>query len=459
MRNDNCRVTIIHSNGKPMARGFIADQSHVLTCWHNIKMCLGRPPEIGDEVEVETNSARRLRMRVIKPGDETNDVCSLGRADGGLFALTDCALWRRGASGTRYYGLGMSKNFANTPLSGELKSTLAGGRLQLVTGLGLDNRVEPGCSGAALFEEPDGPLLGMVTTYQQDTSGTIYAAESLAQFWPTLARFDAASTEALPSLFAISAEIPPVRVIIRDVDRTSQKLTFRRAIEDGKLLTSTGFVIAGFAALYDDLPDACVDGLYHWAISPMMRKLAPDSTKTVEPSRLSLRDVIGDGTEVRANLLDLLRNCLNAPSSAIEDVRTALRTTLTPLTLVLNAVAKDLDQLTPDVVRACGNAIRELAIPEEDQPVAVFIYVLAQEAGSLPDIKARLADIDIWCVPLKPLEPIRVNEVTNWTAEHYLDSAESSRARDKISDIIAANCGGRQEFRLKELKSWLSTVN
>lgn len=457
MRNDNCRVTIIHRNGMPMARGFIADRRHILTCLHNIELCLGRSPAIGDSVEIETNFNQRLWMRVVKLGDTGHDVCALERTDSNRFALTDCALWRRGAEGTPYYGLGMTQNFANTALSGRLMAMQPGGKLQLIQASGSDNRVEPGCSGAALFEERDGPLLGMVTTYQQSAAGCIYTAAALAEFWPTLAPFDAAPTEAFPSLLPARSQTLPVSLFIREVDRMAQKTKLGLAIENGGLLTRNGFVIAGFVALGEDLPEASVDGLFHWTIAPIIRKLAPDSTKVTEPRRLALRDVIGDGTQVRETLLFNLKDCLDAPTSNIEDVRAALRATLTPLTLSLNAVERDLDLLTPAVVRECGAVMRELAIPEDDQPVAVLIYVLAQNEAALPDIRSRLADIDVWCVPLQPLEPIRLTDIGNWTAKHYRDLAERDHASDKINAIIQNAAGGRQEFRLKELKIWLNT--
>ena len=201
MRNERCRVRIVDASGRRVGCGFVADRETVLTCLHVAEYALGgRAPVPSDRIGIITDAGAALSMEIVKLGSETADVCALKRCDGQRFAATDCALWARGSPGAEYTGLGTTAEVDEINLSGQLGPMAPGEVEQLVTARDSDTKIDPGCSGAALFKVPDGPLIGMVTDWQQDRSGRIYCAEALARFWPSFKPYDAAAAEPFPML-------------------------------------------------------------------------------------------------------------------------------------------------------------------------------------------------------------------------------------------------------------------
>lgn len=461
MRNENCRVSICDLGGSKVGRGFIADARHVLTCRHVVGLALGHggTPSNGDRVQVVTNDdAQNVVMEVVKVGGASEDVCALVLIDGGSFAATDCARWAPGLPGAPYFGLGMSREFDGIPLSGKLGAPDSGSLLQFVTADALDNKIEQGSSGAALFKPPDGPMVGMVVSLQQYVSGQIYRADALARFWPGLLPIDAAPDEGFPLLTAPLPFRLPVDKMIREVDRWPQKTRLATKIDAGDLLNVGGFVVAAFAALADDLPFECAQALRQRAFAKHLGNLASDSDKAI-PCYFGLRDVVGDGTEAPGNLLALLAEALGAPSPRLDSVRAALHDTLTPLAIVLTGRIEDLDSLTPEVMRACADVLRQVAIPDEDQPVALFIVIRARLRADLPDIRQRLGELGSWYVALPPLSQILDTDVTNWAMKRLGENRQGQDARDRIAQVLAQRSGGREEFSLGDLKTWFSAVD
>lgn len=461
MRNDKCRVTIIDRAGRAMARGVVADRDHVLTCRHNVEMVTGQTASIGNLIDVMPNNGtpdgRPLRMRVVKIGEGDVDVCALARTDSGRFSPIECALWQQGYVGDRFYGLGLTRAYADVALAGELKATKPGGKLRIVRGEGIDSRIEEGCSGAALFLVPDGPLVGMVTQYQQDESGVILDAPALAEFWPGLAAFNARPDDAFPQLVPSPVRTLPVSRMIRQIDRMPQKMELNDAIETRQLLTEHGFFLAAFAAVEADLPRESAQGLFDWNIAPIMRRLAPSADKSLAALYGSVRNVAGDAVEAGRMLRGILWRHLDAPSTQIEDLRAALRNTQRPLLLVLSAMGAELDLITEEMIRGMGEVMRAIAMPDEGMPVLLLIYVLADNEAALPDISSRLADNHIWCVPLDPLEEIWRGDVIDWADNTFPDQDVRDVAVGTVTKVLDRFAGGRNRFRLKELKDWLNS--
>lgn len=458
-RNNQCRVTVAASGGPSFGRGFIADSGHVITCKHVVEYYLkaaGKPLAIGGIVEIMTDDGKVLNTSVIKLGNDKQDICVLGRTDAGRFDDTECALWTRGKPGDEYVGLGMSAKFEDIGLSGTIKIDASGGQLQMVTAEDNDNRIEPGSSGAALFLPQDGAMIGMVAEYQQGKSGKIYSAEALAEFWPSFKPADATPNEPFPQLTRELPQQVPFYKLFREVDRSMQKGVLRTAIQTRQLLTESGFFAAEFVATDADLPFDFVNALCDTTFARIMLRLGPDSTKGVIPHLWALYEAIGEAPDAALPLRMLLCERLQAESSSIEDLRVALRATMRPLAIVLTAAPGDLAALTPELADAWAVALKQLAMPHDLQPIALFISVAAAAGDNISEIAATITSLgEDWHIVLKPeLSEIRRVDVRNWTQARLLENPAHERELDKIDQIIAANSGGRDTFRLGELKRW-----
>ena len=458
MRNERCRVRIVEASGRRVGCGFIADREHVLTCRHVVQYILGdNSLVLGTHVRIITDGGLALVTEVVKLGAGTNDVCALKRCDGQRFEPTDCALWTRGEPGAEYTGLGTTAEVDAINLNGWLGPMAAGEVEQLVSARDADNKIDEGCSGAALFKVPDGPLVGMVTDFQQDRGGRIYCAEALAWFWPGLKPYDAAAAEAFPLLTAVQPSAVPIGDLIREVDRTPQRTTLALAVEANMLLTQGGFVIALFSGIADDLPQECAHALSDSLFRKIVAAMAPDSGRKVLPRFWPIGDLIIEGLNPAATLLTLLGGELGAGGSSITAVRMALQRNLTPLAINVMAGSADLDRIDDGVVKAWADTLAALAMPESQQPVVMFIDLTLASDAVTGQVTTAFDSVDRpWFVTLPVLSLISLAHVTSWTTNRISDDPGGRRARDIILSRVASRSDGRPNFRLRELKTWLS---
>jgi hypothetical protein len=461
MRSDQCRIIVHDKDGRAVGCGFIADDMHVITCSHVVESAQNAPPEPGNCIRISTNTGEYLDVAVVKHGGAAFDVCVLKRCDAGRFAPTQSALWARGRPGQAFTGLGMNRDYPRgVPLHGTLGAYVMGSSSQFVSAMAKDNRIEQGASGAPLFEvvdprvKSDGPLLGMVTDYQQLMSGVIASAEALAAFWPGLRSFDATPGEALPDLLADAADCVPVDRLLREIDRVPQRRAFKEAIDDG-LLSEQGFLIASLPGVSADLPDRCATVLSVNGLARIMRNVAPDTIKTsicsIKFANLYSNTSKGATSNLLFHLCD--KYLINTDAAAL---RTCLAQQTVPLSIIVTVSVVDLPRITATMLKAWAKCLGALALPEQNKPLMMFILVVGDEgdpaiaqAPLLGGARRR------WFISLPPLALVGHDDVQTWMIELPPD-AQGRRVRQQIDTILTTKAGARPSFRMKELESWFS---
>lgn len=447
-----CRVWILKSDGQRVGCGFVIDAHRVVTCLHVIRMLNdnGSPaPALGDFVSIlHEDRSEPIMMTLAAKSPSGIDACVLRRV-AGAFQPDESVLWVEGRSGMEYSGLGMSADYREVGLKGELVVLGAGGRIWRATAVTHDGRIEPGSSGAGVFDA-GGALVGMVATFQQEQSGGIIPAELIDQEFG-LKRFDPAPSEPFPSLTlapvpfvapAVAARLP-VSDIIRNVDRTQQRDRINLHLDK---LKSPGFLIVEMPATAPDLPHACAEALRSRAFDSIMRKLAGDGFK--EPPRAILAiDDIFESEDPGALLRFRLQEQLDADDATPQALRRAYCRETAPLAIVVPLDAAQLDRLPPGVSVEWARLLDEVSSPRLGKPLILFVCLTSHDGareGFVPtDPAAR------WALRLPPLSTIKAEEVTRWCRRAYNDPALSAR----IEGIVAARAIG--EFRMGELQAWL----
>lgn len=431
-----------------------------MSCSHVVASAQGRSVQIGDQVFIITNDNSRVPVSVVKIGDPVLDLCVMERTEAASFPIGSTALWAGGRPGQPFTGLGMNKDYAGgVSLSGTLGAYGMGEQFQIIAADGTDNRVEQGCSGAPIFEKSlsDGPLLGMVTSYQQKASGRIIPAKTLAAFWPSLRAFDADPGEAMPAMLEDGTDALLVDRLLREIDREPQRRLFQDAVDRRRLLAKHGFLITMLPGLWADLPERCASALRDYAFALIMGQTAPDTLKPLVMAKKIGGLLSGTESGASYNLLSALSWRYKIGTS-IADVRQRLTEETVPLTILATATVADLPLITPQVVQGWAKCLAKLTIPESRKPLLMFIMVVSdddQAAGATP---ARTVIVSKpWYVGLPELTPIKLNEVRTWALELPSDPP-GRRARTQIERILDARGAGSASFRLKELESWFSVT-
>ncbi|MEG3166362.1 trypsin-like peptidase domain-containing protein [Sphingomonas sp. PB2P19] len=461
MRSDQCRIIVHDRQDRVVGCGLIADDEHVITCTHVVRSAWGEEAPPNAPVQITTDAGERLDTQVVKEGQPSFDVSVLKRTDGKRFAPTVSALWARGRPGQAFTGLGMNAKYADgVPLSGTLGATTLGGNNQFVTATSRDTRIEPGASGAPLFEvvDPDvrndGALLGMVTSYQQLMNGVIVGAAALAAFWPGLRSFDPAPGEVMPPLLDDDADRAPVDRLLREIDRSPQRRAFKDAIDERRLLSGPGYLIAALSGVWADLPDRCAMVLSTYAMARIMRDVAPDTIKSkVWP--LKIADLLAETSRgARRNLLSAL--CWNYQvDTDVAVLRPCLAQETVPVSIFATASRQDVALITSKMLAGWSACLAELALPIRNKPLLMFIMVVGDDPDTAPAATPLPVLRKPWYVNLPPLQLIEADEVRTWITGLSQD-AQGRRVRRQIEAVLDTRAAGSPRFRMKELESWFS---
>lgn len=475
MRNQLCRMTLLDHADRATGRGFVVDARRVITCVHVVRFCCGnqRDPRPGDEVRVRTDEGEVVSCKVVMAGGapEWADVCCLERIDDGLFAEDGWAEWGPASPGQRFSGLGASaKVQTGVPIFGEIVAIGEGGDTLIVTTGNLDTRIEPGCSGAAVFALPDGPLLGMVATYQQERSGTLISARTIAEFCTSFRKAMPASAEGfgafaplsvpvvIPDVGQAAPPLPPLGPALADLDRKPQKMKLDFAISKHDLLGKCGIVISLLGGVDSDMPYLCAQALGQRAFQRILRRIAPDMAKSVHPMLCRMSDLLDDDVSFSVfNLQSLISEKLGVSGATIAELRRAVADMGIPISLVMEARPRDMARLSAPILLGWAKLLEDLARPRKYQPIALFILNVAPadalEIAALPEVPAIDAP---YYVPLDVLPLISLDDVRFWARERFGSDDEAQGIRDRIDALIVAKAGGREQFRFGEIYKWLT---
>jgi WD40 repeat protein len=183
--------------------GILVDARHVVTCAHVVNQALGRPlaeptppdrPVTLDLVEAEAGIAVPARSVFWAPiEDERGDVCVL-ELDSDAPAGTRPAPLRRPARlrGHRFDTYGFPRGFdSGIGSEGEIgRPAGPGGEwVQLEATRTTGHRIEPGFSGAPVWDDSVGGVVGMVVTDDRDPQAKVafmLPIRELAKRWPPL---------------------------------------------------------------------------------------------------------------------------------------------------------------------------------------------------------------------------------------------------------------------------------
>ncbi|MEP2655755.1 MAG: trypsin-like peptidase domain-containing protein [Sedimentitalea sp.] len=189
--------------------GFLIGDRHVITCAHVIDDTVRRdrgtsnPPKTEVTLDLPFLEQRGLSARIVawKPMrslagleiDPVSDIAALELVEpipGGVDSRN--AQLSVPPPGTPFITYGFPAGLDNgTEAGGELRLTDAGGWRQVRDVQDRGYFVEPGFSGAPVFDTGDGKLLGMVTAVDQDAErrlAFVIPTPTLCQIWPLLAK-------------------------------------------------------------------------------------------------------------------------------------------------------------------------------------------------------------------------------------------------------------------------------
>ncbi|VWX54607.1 trypsin-like peptidase domain-containing protein [Novosphingobium sp. 9U] len=468
MGYEKSRVTLLHGSGLACGRGFVVDARHVVTCVHVVGYAREEQPtriRLGAAVSIRSDSSDLIACTVARAGGPGNwsDICILERADGGTFAAEEIARWSLAKPGMTFSGLGASaKVSSGVPIYGTIVAIGDHSETLIITAENLDTRIEPGCSGAAVFGVPSGAVLGMVATYQQERTGTLIAAQTIAEYWEAFEQEKPPQPVSFPSLSAprppALAALPRFETMIGEIDRIPQRNGLVNALSDRNLFRKGGIVITSIAGCEQDLPDLCAEMLHHVAFQRLIARIAPDTAKRVEPVRGLLRNLLDDDPEeARRNLRSLIATELSVAGAGLGELRKAVAATIVPLPIVLEARPGDMPRVTPAIIAAWADLIEDLARPSRDQPIALFIVARAPDGGdqATAAILAPPGEAPYF-VPLKALTPIVLDDVEFWARTRFGSDEDGKRVCEHVTAIVKQRAAGRPDFRLGELNAWLS---
>lgn len=469
-QRNNCRVSLRDLQGGKRGCGFIIGPRHVLTCTHVVLLCqplLANDLTAGAPVNLVTDAGEPVVMAVETVGGlagaagfidtKFEDICLLRRADAATFPDRGIAAWAPAVRGRRFIGLGITKKNPNgVAIVGRVETRLDDSGNYLVAGDDDDRRIEEGCSGAAVFDEgDDGALIGMVARYQQQRSGQIIPAQTLAELFPAFAKApDPVSGFAalVPAPRDGAVQIADLPRKLKTLDRKQQKDPFVVAIAERGLLREHGLVMTMLKGVEQDLPFVCADYLGELGFRAFLDRISPDAQKPVRRIVWNLTDLLDDDEAgLSRNLRLRLYEELNAGGTQIDDLSAAMACTLAPLPIILLARPEDLDRVTERTCRVWADLLGKLAKPAENQPIALFVLIDAPVDAAPANPSWPLADERF--IALEQLGPVSLAHVTAWARGVFADDGDLA---ERVTARVRTSLGTAAGMRMGKIKALLS---
>lgn len=473
-----CTIHIADSRGRVRGCGFIIDPAHVMTCAHVLDLCRADPPgEHHEPLQVigrKEDDSFRLVEVVHREKLPDSDVAILRLADGERFHQRHVvARWEECLTGLGYCGGGVVEIELGDNII-KLQRIQIGGTVGvkdtrtrfMVNATGDDDKIEEGCSGAAVFNVGgERGVIGMVAEYRQARSGTIIHSGALRDCWPEMIRnrdpaapfFDLAPVAAAQA--ASSREGVAPMLILPDIadtimlcDREAQTDPFRdriRVLEKarrGALLTT----IHGESL---DLPDRLGDRLVALGPQALVRRRTAGSGKPLPQRNIDMAKCAAatDEAGIRAKIEYRLQDTLNAERPDVPSLARAIRKLGRPLTIEVRANEAFVAQRGLIAARAWSAIARELSVRDIGYPLFIFFIVERSSVRDGTDAMACWAVDDQHFLVLEELKAVPLGDVEDWALACYgEDQAEA------IMRHIAALAPGCANVRLGDLQRWFS---
>jgi len=460
-------IHIADTRGELHGCAFIVDSTHVMTCAHVVRFC-------SDADAVATNSpgfyvlglkdGATFRLRLVPDADCTdNDIAVLVLDTGERFhEHYRVVTWEPCQAQLAYRGSGLIEGGGGkgTVQPVEIDGTtggLASPTRYSVTATQKDLRVEPGCSGGAVFAKSgQRALIGMVAEYRQDLSGTIIHAQALRDTWPTLRR---AGPRYASSFADISPRPGPKGIALADLDdtigrcdREMQTDPFRdhmRVLEKSR----RGALLTTVHGTPQDLPDLLCTRLCTLGPQSLVRRSAVDTTKllprpTIDMATCNAPNARGMREKVEYRLQDKLNSAQPSIPSFVREIRKLGR----PLALEVSATETFIAEKGELAVRVWTRIAADLS--EADLGYPVFIFFVVIHSGAAEGIAAmqRWTAREKSFLVLNELAPVTLKDIESWSQSCY-----GPRVAGQIMNIVGANVGGSTGIRLKQLQDWLTS--
>lgn len=217
---------IYHTSGAVVGAGFLVSERQLLTCAHVVAAALSLPqntqesPEAAIEVDFplvaagEKHLAQVSLWYPVNPGQSTEDIAGLEFQQPIPHAVEPVALipsqdyWQHPL---RVFGFPKGHDYGLWA-TGVLRDQSANGWVQLDALASQDRPIEPGFSGAPIWDEQLQGVVGMAVAAEKRRQGVTAAymvpAEILESAWPSLnlQTTNASATSGLPALHQVKRD-------------------------------------------------------------------------------------------------------------------------------------------------------------------------------------------------------------------------------------------------------------
>ena len=193
-------VRIWSTDGQVIGSGFLVTHSHVLTCAHVVNSALGHSqfskPEMPVSIDFPFVAPRQMKTAVVhfwlpKQNDETGDIAGLELVESApegtlpIRLVTASDVWKH-----PFRAFGFPVNHDNGLwASGVLRDRKVNGHVQIEDTKTPGIRVQPGFSGAPVWDETLHGAVGMIVTAERRAENKIafiIPASILVESWPDL---------------------------------------------------------------------------------------------------------------------------------------------------------------------------------------------------------------------------------------------------------------------------------
>jgi hypothetical protein len=488
------QVFILGRGEVPVGSGFICSQGHVMTCAHVVADALGGGVEmaaapIAPDGRVKVRFAAPLaagataevvaEAEVVadawRPRDDSpcSDIAVLKVVEGEPWppsAAAVTAVRDDPRPDERFIGLGVSKESPRgVIIQGAVAGLLPGDRLS-IRPASIDQKVVPGCSGAAIFTYERGGMAGMVVEMQQTETGLAIPARLLQTVWP-IADYD----ERSPIVKGTAGGPLPVKWHLAErlhtFDREDQELWFEEAVQDVWKQARLP-IICVIGGLEADLPDKCQDRCLQISLGQSLGRALPIDRLT--PLHLPWPpDSAFKVDQALAALKRGFRNTLAAEDLSAEAIRAARADAGRAFFFFSSMRAENYSRRHGQLLRAWSEFLQSTSggAVDDDEPVLHFLHLILpgrefRSTRADPDEPLRKAYRKIVgglasdvVRPLPPLTGFGDSMVDNWLARICQDLAlpiELSRELKMSAENMFVPL---RHARLRDLRNWINTLN
>jgi hypothetical protein len=488
------QLFVLGPDDVPVGSGFICSHGHVMTCAHVVASALGGGIAMA---EAPVAPAGRVKVRFaanLATGDKTEvvawteavpdawrprgsgpcgDIAVLKLADGEPWpseAMAVTAVREDPRPDEKFMGLGMSRDSPQgVIIKGAVAGLLPGGRLS-IRAASPDQKVVPGCSGAAIFTYERGGMAGMVVEMQQTETGLAIPVRLLRTVWP-IADFE----QAAPLAAVATGGPTPVKWRLAErlhtFDREDQELWFEEAVQAAWKQDRLPIVCV-IGGLEADLPDKCQDRCLQISLGQSLGKRLPIERWTP----LHLPWPPDSGFRVDQALAALkrgFRNALAADDMSPEAIQAARANAGRAFFFFSSMRAENYSRRHGQLLRLWSEFLQSTSGGplDDDEPVLHFLHLILpgkdfRPTRADPDEPLRKAyrkiadslESDV-VRPLPPLAGFGDSMVDNWLDRVSQDLALPSDLSRELKMSAQTMFVPLRHARLRDLRNWINTLN